>query len=141
MADSVFKDELVLAKSIYNTNEVRKELEALAQVIQNLIIIEPGTYPNDPSMGVGIEGYQFEFLDAKTISDLRDKIDSQIKRFIPTDITIDFNVETIKNELGKNVLLFTFLVSGNPNYQRVSQINMLFGKNKDNGKVMSKIII
>jgi len=137
----VFDDELLLAKSIYNTTAKREGVEALAQTIQNLMFVEPGTYPNQPNLGVGIENYEFEFLDSATMYDLKEKVDANIKKFINTYYHIDFDVDTIKNSLGKNVLFFIFSVSDNDSYTSVSQINILFGKDKDNNKVISKIIL
>jgi phage baseplate assembly protein W len=134
-----FKSELILAKNIYNTSARREQLEALAQTIQNMMIMETGTYPNQPELGVGIENYEFEFLDSTTLNSLKEKIDNNITKFIPTNITIDFDVDTIKNNTGKNILFFTFLVSGNSAYTDTSQIGLLFGK--DGGKVVSKILI
>jgi phage baseplate assembly protein W len=134
-----FEPELLLAKSVYNTTAMRENLEALAQTIQNILIVETGTYPNQPELGVGIENYQFEFLDNITLTELKEKIDNNLKKFIPTYLTIDFDVDLIKNNVGKNVLFFSFLVSGNQEYTSVGQINMLFGK--DNGKVLSRILL
>jgi hypothetical protein len=137
----LFKDELLLAKSVYNTNAVRTKLEALAQVLQNIIIYETGTFPNQPELGVGIENYQFEFLDDRTMSELKTKIDDQINKFIPSDIRVEPKVEAIMNELGKKILVISFRVSGLDNTNTDSEINMLFGKDKTNRKVISKIIL
>jgi RNA binding exosome subunit len=138
----LFKDELLLAKSVYNTNAVRKNLEALAQVLQNIIIYEPGTFPNQPELGVGIESYQFEFLDEKTMTELKSRIDNQISKFIPSDIKIEPKVDTLMNELGKRILVISFRVNGLDNRaDSYSEINMLFGKDKSNRKIISKILL
>lgn len=141
-AETVFKDELLLMKSVYNTNATRKNLEALAQTIQNIIIFERGTYPNQPDLGLGIENYQFEFLDDKTIYELRNGLDTQIQQFIPTSIKIDFNIDILENDLGKKVLFFNFKVTNLTSYSDTTdEINMLFGTNTDNTRVISKIIL
>jgi hypothetical protein len=137
-----FKDELLLAKSVFNTNAVRTKLEALAQVLQNIIIYEPGTFPNQPELGVGIENYQFEFLDDKTMTELKTNIDNQIQKFIPSDIKVEPSIETLLNELGKKILVISFRVDGlDRRSNTVSEINMLFGKDKTNRKILSKIIL
>jgi phage baseplate assembly protein W len=136
----IFEPELLLAKSVYNTNAQREHVEALAQTIQNIMIVETGTYPNQPQLGVGIENYEFEFLDNQTLTELKEKVDGNLKKFIPTFLTVNFEVDTIQNNMGKNILFFSFLVSDNNNYYGTSQINMLIGK-EDNGKVISKILL
>lgn len=137
----LFKDELLLAKSVFNTNAVRTKLEALAQVLQNIMIYEPGTFPNQPELGVGIENYQFEFLDDKTMSDLKSSIDNQINKFIPSDIKVEPKVESLLNELGKKILVVSFMITGLEDSNRPSEINMFFGKDKTNKKIISKIIL
>jgi hypothetical protein len=104
------------------------------------MIVETGTYPNQPQLGVGIENYEFEFLDNQTLTELKEKVDGNLKKFIPTFLTVNFEVDTIQNNMGKNILFFSFLVSDNNNYYGTSQINMLIGK-EDNGKVISKILL
>jgi phage baseplate assembly protein W len=141
LSSTDFKDELLLERSVYNTNAVRKDLEALAQTIQNLLIIEPGTYPNQPSLGVGIENYQFEFLDDRTLSEIREKTDSQIEKFIPTSLNIEMEIDTIKNNLGQNILYFSFYVSDDNRFTKPENITILFANNKNNKKIISKIIL
>ncbi|AMS01316.1 base plate wedge subunit [Bacillus phage AR9] len=141
MADDIFKSELLLEKSIYNTNAERKDLEALAQTIQNLMIIEQGTYPNQPELGVGIENYQFEFIDDQLKQELKEKVDNQISKFIPTNIGIQFDLDTVDNDRGSKILVFTFIVSRDiQTTNDPDQITIIFGR-QSNKKVISKIIL
>lgn len=132
-----FKKELVLDKNEYNKPKELEDLLAVAQNIQNIMFIEPGTYPNQPELGVGIENYKFEFLDTSTINELEDKINKQIDKFIISTAFIKCNVSTIDNDINKKIILITFTIKKN-NESNDAIILALF---KNNNKVISKIII
>lgn len=57
-------------------------VSAWSQLMLNLIFLKPGTYPSIPEMGVGIENYQYDFLE-DAISELSSKIVDQQQRFLP----------------------------------------------------------
>ena len=68
-----------------NSFDKPKELSSVAawsQLLLNLIFLKPGTYPSLPTMGVGIEDYQYEFLE-DAISELSAKITDQQQTFLP----------------------------------------------------------
>lgn len=143
-----FKKELLIDIDIFKKPIELEGLNALAQVIQNLIIIEPGTYPNQPELGVGISNYLFEFLDDLTARDLKNNIDNQIARFInfgDAEITSEIKVS---NSNGKtNTLLITIVIE-NLNAQfslndenRYLGFNLLFGVNNNTNKLVSKIVL
>lgn len=137
-----FKDEVLLARNEFNTNATYKDLLALAQTIQNLCIIEAGTYPNQPELGLGIENYEFELLTTRVLLDLQEKLDSQLKQFIPTNrYNIDYKVDTIENKEKKHILLLTFLVTDTYSANKVYEFNLLFGKDVNTGRIVSKLIL
>ena len=102
-----YKKELLFSIDNFNRPAEYENTLALAKLIQNLILMEPGTYPNMPEMGVNIGKYRFEFLDSQLIRLLKDKITEQIQIYIP-DHDVDYiHIEafynenkTIKNTLG-----------------------------------------
>lgn len=91
----VFRDELTLEDNgVHNGLNRRENLEALAQTLQNLVIIERGTYPNDPNLGVGVANYLFEINNADTINRLQNNIKSQVDHYVQySGLTIDTSVE------------------------------------------------
>jgi hypothetical protein len=133
--------EILLDVNDYNTNEERKGLLALAQTVQNLVIHEPDTYPNMPGLGVGIENYQFELIDDETINDLTDKVNSNIEKFIPTDVSIECKIDIVENELKQNIIIMSFVVTGLSDYNTVDKFTVAFGKNPFNHSLVSKIIL
>ena len=77
-----------------NDSDKLKGMTATAQQICNLLLIEPGTYPSEPLLGIGIEGEQFELLDSFKLDSLKTKIENQIERYIITDYDIKINLTT-----------------------------------------------
>ena len=103
MASQLFRNETILALDLFHKPFVRQDLEALAQTIQNLIIITPGTLPNDPLFGVGIERYLFELLNDDTITTIQNNIEEQIARYIVhEDITVTADVRSMRTN-DKNI--------------------------------------
>ena len=58
------------------------DVSAWSQLMLNLIFLRPGTYPSLPEMGVGIEEYQYDFLE-DAISELSAKITEQQQKYLP----------------------------------------------------------
>lgn len=57
-------------------------VSAWSQLLLNLIFLKPGTYPSLPKMGIGIEDYQYDFME-DTMSELSTKITEQQKQYLP----------------------------------------------------------
>ena len=76
------KNEASLEINSFDKPAELSNVAAWSQLLLNLIFLKPGTYPSLPEMGVGIENYQYDFLD-DTISDLSTKITEQHKTYLP----------------------------------------------------------
>jgi len=148
--DIPFKKELLLDIDMFQKPAVREDMTALAQVIQNLIIIEKGTYPNQPELGVGISNYLFEIGDSVTIESLSVEIEDQIEKFInPVDFDIQIDIKLIESKDKKyNTLAIGIIVkrvSINSVTDEVdeeySYAQLLFGGNTSNKKIVSKILV
>lgn len=86
----------------------RHNTEALAQELQNLIIFERGTFPNDPDLGVGIANYIMELSDTDTMIALRNNIQTQIDHYLPhayllLDFDINITEEDADNHLSQGI--------------------------------------
>ena len=68
------------------------ELTAVAIRLNNLILMDQGTMPNDPKMGVGIRKYKFEYANTETIYKLRNDILEQMEMYLPIERNYDINV-------------------------------------------------
>ena len=76
------KNEASLQINSFDKPEELTDVKAWSQLILNLIFLKPCTYPSLPEMGVGIENYQYEFLE-DTVNELSTKITEQQKTYLP----------------------------------------------------------
>jgi hypothetical protein len=88
-------------------------LIGLAIQCQRLLFIEPGSYPNNPELGVGLKSYQFEFLDDTTLNELSQKIKDQVAKYIPHKDNLEIQVKKISPNSGKldNTIAIKFKMS------------------------------
>lgn len=120
---SEFGKELYLST---NRNDITSEEEAIVQCIQNLCFIKPGTYPNDPDLGMGIEDEQFELIDDTYISKFKNKLDRLINIYIPTDYYIETRVsfKHVNAVSSQKVLIIEVFVGKTS--MELSKIDLLF---------------
>lgn len=137
--DYRFKNELVLNRSSFNQLDQRVDKHALAQTIQNILIMRKGTYPNQPELGVGIEDYLFELADADTLRNIEVEIDKQLKMFVPTNYNIEFEVENGSRDR-LSILSITFDINKTGETASTA-FQLLFGKADRENKVVSKLIV
>lgn len=69
--------------------------EAMATLLTRLILLEPGTNPLYPEMGVGIVS-KYRFLGEEQENDLKKDITDQIERYFPD--AMQQNIEFVYNE-------------------------------------------
>lgn len=144
--DSTYSDEY---KEIRFKQELlfegyREGLEALAQTIQNLILIEPGTYPNQPNLGVGISNYLFEIFDDKTVYEVNKKIENQISEFITHEnINVTCSVKKLKDTktTRANTLSISITLVNMIKDSSTIVLNYLFAGNTRTKKIVSEIYI
>lgn len=136
-----------MAKDNFQKPAIRENLEALAQTIQNIILIEPGTYPNDPNFGCGISNYLFEFNDQTTINEIQSNIDSQISKYaVHPNITVQSSVSTSTAMSGRmNILvidvnIFDTKTTNTNNETEALNLSYLFAGNTETKAVVSQLI-
>ena len=76
------KKELLLSTNVFNKPTELIGKDAWARLVLNLLFMRKGTFPSMPNMGVGIQDYQYEFLDT-AISSLNFEIEDQINTYLP----------------------------------------------------------
>ena len=76
------KSELTLEINSFDKPKELTSVGAWSQLILNMMFIRPGTYPSMPGLGIGIEDYQYEFLDS-AIDELSAAITNQQKTYLP----------------------------------------------------------
>ena len=70
---------------LFSTNKYNEPVEvtgksAIALLLVRLILLEPGSDPLHPDMGVGIKEYRYSLTQ---LQDLKKKIEEQIELFLP----------------------------------------------------------
>ena len=79
------RDELVLEFNNFKEPATKENYIALAQKILNLLLLEPGTYPDSPEMGINIAKYQFELLTPDLLNKIQADISKQVNQYIPSN--------------------------------------------------------
>lgn len=95
------KKELQLGINSFDNPTELTGIKAWSQLMFQLIFLMPGTYPSMPEMGVGIENYQFDFID-DVVRTLNTSIIEQQRTYLSdiplTSVTVEpstINGETI----------------------------------------------
>ena len=138
----LFRDELMLDSDQFNKPKVLTELDSLAQEIQNVIIIKPGTMPNDPLFGVGIANYLFEFLDTTTINEIQNSIDSQISKYIThNSVVVNSKVDIL--DTGQNqmkALVVEIIMYPSDNKEDTTTLTFAIAGNKTTKNIVSTLL-
>lgn len=80
-----------------------------------LIMLEPGTFPTHPTLGVGLVS-RWRFRDVDTIkSSLASTIEAQLKDFMPQLIDPQVTVKIVNNN-NKNIINISVRVNGELTY-------------------------
>lgn len=76
------KSELFLELDSFDKPKTTNNVGAWSQLILNLLFLLPGTYPSLPNMGIGLQLYEYEYLD-DAIDEITSKIESQQQLYLP----------------------------------------------------------
>ena len=96
------KSELTLEINSFDKPKELSSVGAWSQLLLNLMFTRPGTYPSMPELGIGIEDFQYEFLDS-AIDQLTTAITTQQQTYLP-DIPLS-GVQVSRIEKGGQPIL------------------------------------
>lgn len=100
-------DEHVLSVTRKQEAKVFEGIEGDKINIVRLIMMEPGTYPSHPTLGVGLVS-RYRYKDCEAIkASLANDIKRQIERFMPHLIDPQVHVTIIKNLDNSNTIQIT----------------------------------
>lgn len=111
MALEANKKELGLSTNVFNKATEYQGKTAWFQLILNLIFLRPGTYPSIPNMGVGLQDYEYEYID-DVKDNIRNKIEEQVNLFLPDVPLASVEVTSVEYE-GKTILLIAISLEDN----------------------------
>ena len=72
--------EYLLSTTVLNQPEVYEKQQAIAMLLMRLILLNPGSNPLHPEMGVGIVNYRYAM---GRLDELKSRIAEQIKTYLP----------------------------------------------------------
>lgn len=121
--------------------------EAIARMIQHILITKKGTYPNNPDFGVGIEDYLFELARSSTKNELEENINYQMDKWLTSsittsDIAIKHSLEFLRTANGAYTTLGIFFTVYDKNqYGTVKEykINLFFTGDSSNRTIISQM--
>ena len=119
----LFGTELYMSTTV--EDKVTEE-DAIVQTIQNLCFIKPGTYPNDPDLGLGIEDEQFEIADTFYLGELQSRLNAMIDKYIETDYYVETRVSLKKIDIITSQKCLIIEVFVGPNQIDLAKIDLLF---------------
>lgn len=106
------KTEILLGLNSFNKPGEVIGKNAWIKLITYLMYTKKGTYPSVPPMGIGIQQYDYEFMD-KAISTLQTDIMEQVSTYLPSVPLQSVNVESIDIDSRKVLLItLTFIDNG-----------------------------
>lgn len=101
--------EACLTTDEFNKPRILEGRDAISTLLVHLILLEPGTYPSRPEMGVGIVS-RYRYSDTADIAQLALDIEDQISTFLPEFEGVDIDVSTEKND--NNEILIDIFANG-----------------------------
>lgn len=102
--------EYLISVNKLNEPIVEKEQRAIALLLLRLILLDPGSDPLHPDMGVGIRKYRYS---VKTLTELKKRVQQQIERYLPDFIASEVNItinsnKTCNIEITINDTIYTY---------------------------------
>ena len=91
----ILEREYTLSITPLNRPEVLKNQEAIAMLLLRLILLNPGSDPLHPDMGVGIVNYRYAM---GKLEELQQRVSDQISTYLPCfpAANVDINVNSRK---------------------------------------------
>ena len=92
----ILEREYTLSITPLNRPEVLKNQEAIAMLLLRLILLNPGSDPLHPDMGVGIINYRYAM---GRLEELRERVVQQIATFLPCFPAANVEITITPNKL------------------------------------------
>lgn len=92
--------ELDFSVDSFQKQKVLRGVNAYARLVDRLLRKRKGTNPSEPDMGVDLDSYRFSDIDSLVAGTLRNVIQDQLVRYIPSVpvASIDISTMKIKND-------------------------------------------
>ena len=108
--------EYLLTVDEFSNPQVVEGKSAIALLLSRLIMLEPGSDPLHPDMGVGIKRFRFN-SDKNVLNKIRDAISKQVDTYLPT-----FQGSEIQITLTDDKILNINITVGDTTYVYTSEV-------------------
>jgi len=88
--------EYLMSVDSFKTPKVLKNQDAISMLLLRLILLEPGSDPLHPDMGVGIVKYRYGM---NTLDELKKRVEEQIATYLPCFPAASVNLEVTGDHL------------------------------------------
>lgn len=109
------KKELLLDINLFNKPAEIIGKDAWAKLAINLLFLRKGTYPSSPNMGIGIQDYEYEFVDTAILR-LNEEILNQFRTYLPDLPLEDVKVSSTEYN-GQSILIIGLIFNDNGNIE------------------------
>ena len=92
----ILEREYTLSITPLNRPEILKNQEAIAMLLLRLILLNPGSDPLHPDMGVGIINYRYAM---GKLEELKKRVEEQINTYLPCFPAGDVEIKILPNKL------------------------------------------
>jgi len=139
--------DVTLNISDFKDLKMASNQEAIARMIHHVLITRPGTYPNNPDFGVGIERFLFELATNEFKSSLEALINKQISKWITdpiedSDLNIESKINFLRSDNNEFITLALFfkVTDTNKNGNTASyDVNVYLTGNRTTKRTITKL--
>lgn len=111
MVTEALKKEVILGLNVFNKPSEMIAKKAWPRLVLNLLFLRKGTYPSVPMMGIGLQDYEYEYLDAAVVR-LQEEIEEQCRTYLPELPLTRIKVDSTEYE-GQKILVIGITFTAN----------------------------
>lgn len=90
---------------------ITSEIESIQQNFKNLLLTNPGEWPMNPQLGIGLRSYLFENFDSPKLEELKRRTLQQLERYLPSVTLYDVKFYSSDQEKDEGYLKVSFIYS------------------------------
>ncbi len=88
---------------------ITSEVESIQQNFKNLLLTNPGEWPMDPELGIGLRKYLFESFESPELNELKQRSLQQLQKYLPEVQLYDVNFYSTDQDKDEGFVKITFV--------------------------------
>lgn len=135
------KKEFLWTFNGFKQPEYKENLDSISRMFITLLFLEKGSYPDSPKMGIGIQNYQFELMNDRTLDKMKEEIEEQVNIYLPNIYMQNLIVKKLKNSNNKSIGIgMEIASSGLEMNEEFGRFFLLLEQLPDSRDVVSQVI-